>query len=297
MKKWMVLVAALFTLTGIMSVGSSSASAPSTPVHVFIDGVYQKDMRMVDNYVLIPLRDYAPNRLGYSFRDEDKTIEVFDFFGKLHELKSGERSAVVGGKSIELKTPVMVSEEGRTYVPLSYLAEYMGAQVHYKPAEKRVIVRTPLGQLKYDTLRRGALWYARTMALELQQTYYGFPGGYNRPAIEPSGEGFTTRIYFPRGEALRYLMEYRGLLTYVEIDEDGIAVVRWVKDTLKDGVELGERPAPFEETVYVEDRFMTDEFAYGIIDKDGNKQELGKRGRYYQIYMDPIGDEVRNAGK
>lgn len=298
MRKWMVLVAALFTLTGIVSVGSSYASAPNTPVHVFIDGVHQKDMMMADNYVLIPLRDYAPNRFGFVFRDSDQTIEVIDSVGDRHiEIKSGERRAIVEGETVVLKTPVMVNEDGRAYVPLSFLAEHMGAKVHYKPAEKRVIVRTPLGELKYQTLMLGAVWYARTMAIELPPTYYGFPGGFNRPAIEPSGEGFTTRIYFPRGEALRYLMEYRGLMTYVEIDEDGVAIVKWVKDTLKDDVELGERPAAFEESVYVEDRFMTDEFAYGIIDKDGNKQELGKRDRYYQIYMDPIGDEVRTAGK
>ncbi|GBF72121.1 hypothetical protein PA598K_00357 [Paenibacillus sp. 598K] len=251
MRKWMVLVVALFTLTGIVSIGSSYASAPNTPVHVFIDGLHQKDIIMVDNYVLIPLRAYAPNRLEFTFRYTDQTIEVLDPVSDKHfAIKNGERKALVDGEEVELKTPVMVNETGHTYVPLSFFAEYMDADVQYKPSEKRVIVRTLRGKDRYHKLMTGSLFLSRTLALELPQTYYGFPGGYNRPSIKPSGTGSKLHVYFPRGEALRYVMEYKGLLTYVEINEDGLAFVKWVKDTLKDDVELGEQPAPFEASIY-----------------------------------------------
>ncbi|MNJ73342.1 hypothetical protein D3C77_701270 [compost metagenome] len=38
--------------------------------------------------------------------------------------------AVVAGKTVQLTAPVFVGKDGSTYVPLRFLAESLGAQVH-----------------------------------------------------------------------------------------------------------------------------------------------------------------------
>jgi len=294
MKKWMKATTAALTIAGVLSAGSATmaASAPKATIKMFIDGRLQDDVLNVNGRTMVQLKAFNdPEKLKYSYETATKTIVIKNPDRNLTvRLKDGLKSADVNGKKVPLDAPVTV-KQGRTYVPVRFVTETLGGTVGTDSTGKQIIVRTPSGEERFKTLRNGDLTEARKIALDT----FGIDNGIN---ITPYGEGMTFEYIFPQGEALRYTMEYRGLITYYEINENGIKEVIWEKDLYGKNGEAGKEPKPFGDSVYFLDQIMSDWLNYGTVDSNGKKTVLGSIDRNKnkdlpKIIIMPIEGEVR----
>lgn len=292
MKKWMKAAATALTVTGLLSAGSAAMAAPVQPVKVFINGAYLEDMLIVNGRTMVQLIAFKdPNQFIYSYHTATKTIIVSNPVNNMTvHLKDGLETAEVNGNKVQLDAPVTV-KRGRTYVPVRFLTETLGGTAAYNSKEKQIIVRTPSGEEQFKTLRNGDLDKARALAIDT-------PRSNNNINIEPYGEGFSTTYTFPKGEALRYFFVNKGLITYVEINEKGLAEIKWQKDTLGMNGEAGKEPEAFGESVYFTDNFMADLLVYGTVDNTGKHTEIGAINRYTQkeyenVIIMPIEGEAR----
>lgn len=80
----------------------------------------------------MPLRDVSERldaEVKWTKGSKDITI-VDDITGNEIVFTVDSNKAVVAGKTVELAAPVFVGKDGSTYVPLRFLAESLGAQVH-----------------------------------------------------------------------------------------------------------------------------------------------------------------------
>jgi hypothetical protein len=297
MKKWMETAAAL-TVAGVLSAGTAVMAAPvaAAPVKMFINGLYQDDVLNVNGRTMVQLKAFHdPAKISYSYESATKTIIIKNPVNKITvRLKDGLKTADINGKKIALDAPVTV-KRGRTYVPVRFVTETLGGTVAYNNAAKQIIVRTPTGEEQFKTLMSGELDKARAAVLDLPELNDG-------KVIQPYGEGFTTVYTFPIGEALRYIMEYRGLVTYVEVNENGIAEIKWQKDTIGKNGETGQEPKAFGESVYFMDNLMADLLHYGTVDSTGKSTELATVDRYNNpqfahVLIMPIEGEVRTDAK
>ncbi|WP_161601567.1 copper amine oxidase N-terminal domain-containing protein [Paenibacillus luteus] len=298
MKKYIQITATVVTVIGMLNAGFSAVAAPASaqPMKMFINGVHQPDVLNVNGRTMVQLRAFKdPANMSYSYDAATKTIMISNPPKQMTvKLKNGLKTAEVNGKSIALDAPVTV-QDGRTYVPARFVTETLGGTVIYNGSTKQVIVRTPTGEEQFNTLRSGDLTKARNLALKLPKLNNGIN-------IEPYGEGFTTVYTFPKGEALRYFMEYKGLLAYIEINASGLAEIKWQKDTLGHNGQAGIEPKPFGDSVYFSDNFMADMLNYGTIDSTGKLTEMGAISRYMNeeyanVISVPIEGEVRTDAK
>lgn len=293
MKKTMRATVAFLSIVGMLVSGSSiSAAPPQKSISVYIDGALQENVLTVNGRTMVQLIAFKdPVNLVYSYEQATKTIIITNKETKTTvRLDGGSTKALVNGKSVKLDAPVTI-KEGRTYLPLRFLSETLGGSLKYNSTEKAVIVRTPSGQERFETLMSGKLEDARTIAIHTPTTLVD-------KEIVTNGEGFHTSYTFPKGEALRYQVQYRGLIKYIEINSDGIAVVKWQKDTIGTNGEAGKKPEDFKESVYFSDNLMAEMLTYGTIDIQGKYDEVGIV--YYTIHKDfkgielmPIEGEVR----
>ncbi|WP_053374071.1 copper amine oxidase N-terminal domain-containing protein [Paenibacillus sp. FJAT-27812] len=296
MKKFLKTAAAALTVAGVLSAGATGMAAPAKPSKMFINGVYQEDMLIVNDRTMVQLRAFNdPKSFIYSYETATKTIIINNPVKKMTVLlKNGLKTAEVNGKDVKLDAPVTV-KAGRTYIPVRFVTETLGGKVDYDSSAKYIIVRTPTGDEQFNTLKSGDLAKARALAIKLTRINNG-------KEIEPYGEGFSTTYTFPKGEALRYFISYKGLETYVEINAKGIAEIKWQKDTLGKNGQAGEEPKPFGESVTFTDNFMADMLTYGSVDSTGKYTELGVINRYTDkqyanVVIMPIDGEVRTDAK
>ncbi|WP_169088416.1 copper amine oxidase N-terminal domain-containing protein [Paenibacillus sp. PL91] len=296
MKKWKKAAAAAVIVAGVLSAGTSSMAAPAKPSKMFINGLYQQDVLVVNDRTMVQLRAFNdPKSFIYSYETATKTIIIENPVKKMTvHLKNGSKTAEVNGKNVKLDAPVTV-KAGRTYIPVRFVTETLGGTVDYDNSAKYIIVRTPTGEEQFKTLKNGDLEKARELAIRITRVNNG-------TEIEPYGEGFSTTYTFPKGEALRYFISYKGLTTYVEINAKGIAEIKWQKDTLGKNGEAGKEPKPFGESVIFSDNFMADMVTYGTVDSAGKYTELGVINRYENkeyanVIIMPIEGEVRTDAK
>ncbi|MBB6675203.1 copper amine oxidase N-terminal domain-containing protein [Cohnella nanjingensis] len=300
MNKWIKPVVAATLLGGLLSAGSSAFAASGESNQVFIDGRYQDSAITVQGRTLVQLRALDdPAWLTYTYDAKTGIVTATSKDkSKVVKLRAGQKTATVGGASVKLDATI-VNKDGRTYVPLRFISESLGAYVTYNTKDKRAIVRTPAGQEKFKTLMSGDLPEARKAAISLQVVQ-------GKDALQPLGEGFSTEYVFPQGKALKYTTEYKGLKTYVEVNADGIAEAKWQTDTYaadgKKPREKGTKPAAFGDSVYFYDNWMGETLMFGKIDAAGKRTELGNYNRienpeYKNVVIVPIDDESRTDGK
>jgi len=298
LKKWKKAAVAVLTVAGVLSAGAGITvmAAPAQHAKVFSNGFYQEDVLTVNGRMMVQLRAFKdPESFVYSYNTATKTILVNNPVQKMTvHLKNGLKTAEVNGKQVKLDAPVTV-KRGRTYVPVRFITETLGGTVAYDNVAKQIIARTPTGEEQFKTLKNGDLAKARTLAINI-------PRLNNHIEIVPYGEGFTTIYTFPKGEALRYFVEYRGLVTYVEIDDKGIAEIKWQKDTLGKNGEAGKKQEQFGESIYFLDNFMGETLGYGIVDSEGKSTELGFIERYKDkelanVIIVPIEGEERTDAR
>ncbi|WP_053374498.1 copper amine oxidase N-terminal domain-containing protein [Paenibacillus sp. FJAT-27812] len=292
MKKWIQATAASLSIMGMLAAGAAVSAAPQKPTQVYIDGELQKDVLTVKQRTMVQLKAFNdPANLTYSYEQATKTIVIVNKTNKTTvRLKSGATTAEVNGKSVKLDAPVTI-KDGRTYLPLRFISETLGGVLKYSTTDKSVIVRTPSGEERFNILMHGDLAKAREIAIHYPKTYAG-------KEIQASGEGYTFAYTFPKGEALRFEYQYKGLINYTEINQDGIAVVKWQNDSYGSNGEVGTRHEAFGESVYFTKHLMLDKNVYGTIDSQGKSTELGfteysSNKDLADVMIMPIDGEVR----
>ncbi|WP_177182861.1 copper amine oxidase N-terminal domain-containing protein [Paenibacillus sp. OV219] len=259
------------------------------------DGQLQNSAIMVQGRTLVQLRSLDdPAWLTYAYDAKTGTVTARSKDNrKIVLLQAGQKTATVDGKRVTLDTTI-VNKDGRTYVPLRFISESLGAYVDYNSKDKRAIVRTPVGQTAFNTLMRGDLTEARKLVTKLSRIIAS-------NALQPNGEGFTVTYTFPEGEALRFTEDYKGLTSYFEVNADGLPVAKWQQDSpllSSKQREWGTKPVGIGSKVYFSDMWMTDGFAYGKIDAEGKVTELGnfnrlKEPKYKNVVIVPIEGEKR----
>lgn len=299
MKKWMKALVVMTLLIGLLAVESSAYASTPGSNQVFING------RMEDSAITIGGRTFVqlkalddPEWLTYTYDTKSRTISARSKDNKrVVQLKAGEKVAIVDGKKTSLDAAVII-KDGHTYVPLRFISESLNAYVSYNNTDKRVIIRTPAGQVAYKKLMNGDdLKEARDIAIRLSPVYA-------EDALTYQGEGFTVEYTFPEGQALRFMHDYKGLINYMEINEDGLAEVKWQKDeaNFPKIMEKGVKPVDFVNQVFFNNNWMTDLLIYGKIDSNGKYMELGQIDRFQQqqfknAVIVPIEGEVRTDQK
>lgn len=128
-------------LSVLLLVPGIAAAASDVIVTVKIDGkaVYFPDAKpyVESNRVLIPIR-FVSESLGGKVDYKDRTVTITQDNKKI-VLKIDSKVVSVDGKNITLDVPAR-AKQSRTYVPLRFVSEVLGAQVNY--ANKVVTITT-----------------------------------------------------------------------------------------------------------------------------------------------------------
>ncbi|MCI3920773.1 copper amine oxidase N-terminal domain-containing protein [Paenibacillus sp. TRM 82003] len=288
---------AVLAIVACSLLSGGSFAAASEEVALYIDGRRHVDFLNLDGRMMVQLVALQDPAWTFSYEAATNTVVVVDAAReKTIRMQAGADTIDVNGVATSIDAPVTI-RDGRTYVPLRFIAEQLGGFASYDAEERRAVVRTSAGQTAFATLMSGDLTVAREIVARLELVY--------EDGLEPlplSGEGFTTTYEFPRGEALRLTEWYKGMAWYAEVSEDGLKVVKWQKDSLIEGAEIGKAPEPFGETVFFQDNWMGETLAYGTIDASGTATELGKivrweDGPYKTAVIVPIEGETRTDAK
>ncbi|WP_186785987.1 copper amine oxidase N-terminal domain-containing protein [Paenibacillus agilis] len=278
MKKRFLAIMAAALVSGTISTGGAvQASGAQPSPQVFIDSTWQNDILTLEGRTLVQLVAFNdPTWANYSYDKQKKTINITNKAKSIDiQLTAGKKEALVNGSKKTLDVPVTI-RNGRTYVPLRFLSEQLGASVYYHKPSKNTIVQTPSRMKQLETLVNGNLADARKIATSL-------PVFREKGALESTGEGFTIRYIFPEGESLRFIREHKGLREYIEISEHGFSEVEWAEDIYDSSDtkkrEWGTKPAAFGNAVYFTDIVMMDTTEFGKIDSSGAETQLGRIDR------------------
>ncbi|QDA30204.1 copper amine oxidase N-terminal domain-containing protein [Paenibacillus polymyxa] len=136
------LVAAL--LSGHAAVQTYAASAPAVKVTVDAKSVSFPDAKPYteSSRVLIPVR-FVSQALGGTVDYKNKTVSIKQN-GKTVSMKVNGTKVSVSGKTVTLDVPVRV-KQNRTYVPLRFVSEALGASVDWNQVQRLVSITTESG--------------------------------------------------------------------------------------------------------------------------------------------------------
>ncbi len=121
---------------------SETAAAAPDSITLVINGeeyVSETAPYIENGVTMVPLRVIS-EALGaeVSYISETKTVEI-EKDGIIVLLTIGEESAEIGGESVSLQSPAVISG-GRTMVPLRFAAESLGAEVGWDGATKTITI-------------------------------------------------------------------------------------------------------------------------------------------------------------
>lgn len=105
------------------------------------------------NRTMVPIRFIVEDESirGEIFWNQSLGKVAMNCRGQYIELFIGSNQAAVDGKTLYLDAPAYIYA-GRTYVPLRFIAEAMGARVDYEPAAEQVIIDFSPPAPRYDPL-------------------------------------------------------------------------------------------------------------------------------------------------
>ncbi|HHW13598.1 MAG TPA: AMIN domain-containing protein [Firmicutes bacterium] len=97
---------------------------------------------LLQNVILVPLYVLS-ERMGFrtGWLAETRTVRL-EAFGQVIYLPLDQKVGLVDGRSFKLVEPAQ-SLGGRTFVPLRFIAEILGLEVHYSEAARRVEIKGP----------------------------------------------------------------------------------------------------------------------------------------------------------
>ncbi|WP_432663229.1 copper amine oxidase N-terminal domain-containing protein [Wukongibacter baidiensis] len=120
-----------------------------------------------DDRTLVPVRFIAEN-LGcqVEWNGEIRQVGIVGI-GKEIKLNIGENKALVGGKKIEFDTKSIIKDD-RTFVPLRFVSEALGAKVEWNGESRSIKIST--NEIKGEELERPDRVEVRNIFKELRET-------------------------------------------------------------------------------------------------------------------------------
>ena len=88
---------------------------------------------------MVPVRIISENLDAKVDWDGENQIVKIERYGDLLELKIGSETAIFNGKELTLDSPAQI-QNGRTMVPLRFIAEALGAEISWDDARRMVII-------------------------------------------------------------------------------------------------------------------------------------------------------------
>ena len=109
-----------------------STNASEAPLRLYVNGreLYMSSPPVIrESRVLVPMRAYLES-LGAVVHWEPPETVTATLQGRQVQMKIGASGALVDGREVKLDVPAQIIND-RTYLPLRFLSEGLGAQVHY----------------------------------------------------------------------------------------------------------------------------------------------------------------------
>ncbi len=140
MQKIKVSLVFMLVFSIVLSLGLTAAAASS--VKIMLDGkelVSDQEPRFESNYTLVPIRVISESlggEVGYNNSTKQVTVTTAD-----HKMSFtlDSKTATVDGKSVTMDVP-MRGFGGRTFIPIRFVSENLGADVGYSNATKTVTI-------------------------------------------------------------------------------------------------------------------------------------------------------------
>jgi len=143
-------LAALLTATTLLVSAAPAAVANVQPLSLYVNGreLYLPQTPILqENRVLVPMRAYL-EALGAEVGWEPPDRVTAALGERTVTLRIGEQTALVDGVAVPLDVPAQIIGN-RTYIPLRFLSEGLGAEVGYDGATRTVtVVTAPPGLLE-----------------------------------------------------------------------------------------------------------------------------------------------------
>lgn len=162
-KRYLALVLSLVVVIGLMAApASAAAETRASSVRVYVDDTlveFPDAKPFIDGNgrTMIPVRFVTEAmKADVSWEDSTKTA-VIEKDGTTCRIKFGSKDMVVikdGVESIVTMDTEAVSKESRTYVPIRFVAEALGAYVDYSNLYNIVEIVSPTDELTADDIER-----------------------------------------------------------------------------------------------------------------------------------------------
>ena len=222
MKKWWVVLLAI-----LMLLSYPSPSMASEDISVILDGKkldFDVAPLLENDRVLVPLRTIFEKYgavLEWNGKFNKTSAQVRGANGAYISVQVGKDIAYKNDKPFKLEiAPQMI--EGRTFVPVRFIAKVLDAKVSWDEESKTVFIKD--SKFDYERvmsyLKDEDLTAARNIAIKsYPKSNYPYMGRNADLSI-----GFT--YYFPEGEAARFYKEEGSKISFVEAI-DGVFRVTW----------------------------------------------------------------------
>jgi spore germination protein YaaH len=205
--KWLKQVVAIIILVCFpVTYGAQAASV----VNISIDGKERQlnpPAQIVNDRTMVPVRFIVedPALQGQVYWDQSQQKVAMDCRGHYIELFIGNTQARVDGKAYTLDAPPYIYQ-GRTYVPLRFLSENLGARVVWQASQRRVDIQFSQSQPRvfayyyytpWDELEENAhlfteiafRWFATNSNGDL---YYEYKADYAKTLAWAKSKGIRT---------------------------------------------------------------------------------------------------------
>ena len=206
----------------------SMQTAAAASIRIFLDdkAVSFAEAPFIENdRVLVPMRGILES-LGYSvaWQEESKTVlaEKDEIQISLHP---DEKTAIVNGKAVSIDAPAKI-RNGRTFVPLRFLAEYSGAEVTWNQSTSSVSIHSAEYMAPEKTENNDSVVYIQTNKMQGSGIVLSADGliATNYHVIKGAA---TAQFVFADGTI------YQGMTTVVGLDTSAdIALLRIEKTDL-----------------------------------------------------------------
>lgn len=146
MRKWTLAMLIAVLLVSVPVASATASSLPPTFVSVVLDGkkIWFPDAQAyidANQRTLVPVR-FVAESLGAKVGWEGKSRSVpISREGQDIRLTIGSAIATVNGKQVELDTQAVMTD-GRTFVPLRFVSEVLGAEVKWESKTSTVLIQT-----------------------------------------------------------------------------------------------------------------------------------------------------------
>lgn len=154
MKRYLKLV--LPIAVGLLLLASTALFASGKDIKVMLDGqelLFDTNPRLVNGTVMVPLRGIF-EALGMDVQWDVKTRTVTAVKGETRiNLTVNSTTASKDGVPIQLETAPYIDLKGRTFVPLRFISESLGATVEWDQATGRVFINSLPVVGSYENLK------------------------------------------------------------------------------------------------------------------------------------------------